>query len=75
MVGGPKAWLVKQRREMLFELLVSGGTIKETALILNYKHPNHLTNDFKKLWGTCPTDLLTQYREKTTKNGAFLWCF
>jgi AraC-like DNA-binding protein len=47
----PKAWLLEQRQQQAYELLRNGISVKETAYCLNYKHPSHLTNGFKKHWG------------------------
>jgi len=52
----PKAWLAEQRQQQAIELLQEGNTVKETANCLQYKHPSHLTNGFKKYWGHCPTE-------------------
>jgi transcriptional regulator GlxA family with amidase domain len=52
----PKAWLIEQRQRQAIELLRDGSTIKEAAGYLDYKHPSHLTNGFKKHWGHCPTN-------------------
>jgi len=52
----PKAWLSEQRQQRANELIQGGSSVKETASQLGYKHPSHLTNEFKKQWGCCPTD-------------------
>lgn len=52
----PKAWLSEQRQQRANELIQGGSSVKETAAQLGYKHPSHLTNEFKKQWGCCPTD-------------------
>jgi AraC-like DNA-binding protein len=52
----PKAWLSEQRQQRANELIQGGSSVKETAARLDYKHPSHLTNGFKKQWGCCPTD-------------------
>ena len=52
----PKAWLSEQRQQLANELIQAGSSIKETAARLDYKHPSHLTNGFKKRWGCCPTN-------------------
>jgi AraC-like DNA-binding protein len=54
----PKAWLAEQRQQQAVELFQDGSTVKEAASCLHYKHPSHLTNDFKKHWGNCPTKTL-----------------
>jgi AraC-like DNA-binding protein len=59
MGKSPKAWLVEQRQQQASKLLQDGSSVKETAQCLNYKHPNHLTNAFKKHWGYCPTNKTT----------------
>jgi AraC-like DNA-binding protein len=51
----PKAWLAEVRQQLAVELLQDGTSVKETAGCLKYKHPSHLTNEFKKHWGHCPT--------------------
>jgi AraC-like DNA-binding protein len=52
----PKAWLSEQRQQRAHELIQGGSSVKETAARLDYKHPSHLTNEFKKQWGCCPTN-------------------
>jgi AraC-like DNA-binding protein len=56
MGKSPKAWLLEQRQQQADKFLRGGSSVKETAECLNYKHPSHLTNAFKKQWGYCPTD-------------------
>src|SRR5260221_4604331 len=51
----PKAWLTEQRQQRANELIQDSSRVKETAALLDYKHPSHLTNAFKKQWGCCPT--------------------
>ena len=58
----PKVWLSEQRQQRANELIQGGSSVKETAECLNYKHQNHLTNDFKKHWGYCPTNKTAQTR-------------
>ena len=53
----PKAWLSEQRQQLANELIRGGSSVKETAAQLDYKHPSHLTNGFKKQWGCCPTNI------------------
>jgi AraC-like DNA-binding protein len=55
MGSSPKAWLAEQRQRRAVELLRAGASVKETARSLHYKHPSHLTNEFKKHWGHSPT--------------------
>jgi transcriptional regulator GlxA family with amidase domain len=55
MGKSPKAWLSEQRLQRAINLLQDGSSVKETAGLLGYKHPNHLTNRFKKHCGHCPT--------------------
>lgn len=55
MGGSPKAWLAAQRQRRAVALLRAGASVKETARSLHYKHPSHLTNEFKKHWGHSPT--------------------
>jgi AraC-like DNA-binding protein len=56
MGKSPKAWLSEQRQLRANELIQAGSSVKETAAHLDYKHPSHLTNGYKKQWGCCPTD-------------------
>jgi AraC-like DNA-binding protein len=51
----PKVWLSEERQRLAVELLQRGYTVKETAGFLNYRHPSHFTNGFKKRSGYCPT--------------------
>jgi AraC-like DNA-binding protein len=52
----PKAWLSEQRQQRAVRQLQDGSSVKETAGNLDYKHPSHLTNSFKKQCGHCPTN-------------------
>ena len=52
----PKTWLTEQRQWEANELIQGGSSVKETAAQLDFKHPSHLTNAFKKQWGCCPRD-------------------
>jgi transcriptional regulator GlxA family with amidase domain len=52
----PKKWLMEQRQQQASKMLKDGLSIKETAANLDYKHPSHLTNGFKKQCGHCPTN-------------------
>lgn len=56
MCKSPKKWLAEQRQQRASALIQAGSTVKETAAQLDYKHPSHLTNAFKKQCGCCPTD-------------------
>jgi transcriptional regulator GlxA family with amidase domain len=56
MGKSPKKWLLEQRNQQAKELIQDGSRVKETAALLEYKHPSHLTNAYKKQWGHCPTD-------------------
>jgi AraC-like DNA-binding protein len=58
----PKAWLSEQRQHRAIELLQGGSSVKETAAFLDYKHPSHLTNAFKKQSGYCPTNKMITTR-------------
>ena len=51
----PKAWLSEQRQHKAMEFLRDGTPVKQTAAVLNYKYANHLSRDFKRYWGYCPT--------------------
>jgi AraC-like DNA-binding protein len=53
----PVEWLNEHRQKHALELLRLGSSIKETSAELGYKHGSHLTRDFKKQWGCCPTQL------------------
>lgn len=55
MGKSPKKWLNDCRQQRAIKLLRAGYSVKEAAVLLNYKHPSHLTNEFKKHWGHCPT--------------------
>jgi AraC-like DNA-binding protein len=55
----PKIWLIEQRKGQAIELLREGLSVKEVASVLHYKHPSHLTNDFKKQFGHCPSNCPT----------------
>jgi transcriptional regulator GlxA family with amidase domain len=61
----PKAWLSELRQQRANELIQDGSSIKETAVLLDYKHPSHLTNDFKTYWGCCPTAKTTLLRAQS----------
>ena len=50
----PKIWLAKQRQQQAVELLRDGSTVKETAAQLGFKHPQHLSREFKKHSGFPP---------------------
>jgi transcriptional regulator GlxA family with amidase domain len=52
----PKAWLAEIRQNQTVALLKKGLSIKEVASILQYKHPSHLTNAFKKQCGHYPSN-------------------
>jgi len=56
MGKSPKAWLSEQRQQQAVILLQNGSSVKVTAGNLGYKHPNNLTNGFKKHWGYCPSN-------------------
>jgi AraC-like DNA-binding protein len=58
----PKVWMTEQRQREAAELLHGGSSVKEIAAYLGYKHPSHLTNEFKKHWGHCPTNNTTSPR-------------
>jgi AraC-like DNA-binding protein len=68
----PKAWLSEQRQQRANELIQGGFSVKETAAQLDYKHPSHLTNGFKKQWGCCPTNMTAPMRAQKLLNVAFL---
>lgn len=51
----PKFWLTDHRQRQALELLRNGHSVKETALELGYRHPNHFSRDFARNWGVCPT--------------------
>jgi AraC-like DNA-binding protein len=51
----PHAWLFDQRQRSAIELLRDGNSVKETAVILDYKHATHFSREFKKRWGHPPS--------------------
>jgi AraC-like DNA-binding protein len=53
----PKNWLIEYRQQEAQTLLISGLSIKETAVKLGYLHPHHFSREFKKFWGNAPTQL------------------
>jgi len=67
MGKSPKGWLSGQRQQQAAAILQEGVTVKETAYYLGYKHPSHLTNEFKKHWGNCPTYKATPPRLISSK--------
>jgi transcriptional regulator GlxA family with amidase domain len=52
----PKAWFIEQRQIQAAGLLREGLSVKEAAGVLHYKHPSHLSNDFTKHSGCCPSN-------------------
>ena len=58
----PIIWLNEHRQGQALELLRYGSSIKETSSELGYKHGTHLTRDFKKHWGYCPTQFNPNYK-------------
>jgi AraC-like DNA-binding protein len=50
----PKAWLVEQRQKRAVMLLKRGLAVKETAALLNYRHPNQFSREFSIFWGHSP---------------------
>jgi AraC-like DNA-binding protein len=57
----PIAWLKEHRQKDAGELIHGGSSIKQTAAELGYNHSAHLTRDFKKHWGCCPTQFNPNY--------------
>jgi transcriptional regulator GlxA family with amidase domain len=55
MGKSPKQWLSDRRQQRANELIQDGSSVKETAGLLDYRHPNHLTNAFTKHFGHFPT--------------------
>ncbi len=53
----PKMWLQESRLKQAKVLLTSGSSVKEVAADLGFRHGNHLSNQFKKITGFCPTEL------------------
>lgn len=52
----PKLWMREQRQHHARELLSRpGATIKAVSIQLGYKQPHHFSQEFKKVWGICPT--------------------
>ncbi|MGH7940531.1 MAG: helix-turn-helix transcriptional regulator [Limisphaerales bacterium] len=68
----PKAWLLKWRIQRADGLLRGGASVKETAGLLSYKHPNHLSNEFKNRFGSCPTKRYGSEQSWKIRNVAFL---
>jgi AraC-like DNA-binding protein len=64
----PKAWLNEQRQLQAIKLLREGSPVKAVAGVMHYKHPNHLSKDFKKFWGVCPTNLLAPGQGEKSSN-------
>ena len=56
MGKSPKAWLSEQRQQQAGKLMDNGSSVKAAAELLDFKHSNHLTNAFKKHWGSCPSE-------------------
>lgn len=50
----PQHWLFEQRQLRAIKLLQNGKSVKETAIILCYKHATHFSRDFKTRWGHSP---------------------
>ena len=59
----PKAWLLQQRQQQALPLLRAGSSVKETAATLGYKSGYHLSRDFKKHWGYCPSQIDKYYQK------------
>lgn len=53
----PRVWLTQQRQEQAIGLLEEGLSVKEVAVILEYKHPQHFSRAFRKYWNNCPSQL------------------
>lgn len=56
MNESPKAWLTARRQRRAAELFQEGWSVKEVATCLGYKHPTHLSREFKKYWGYRPME-------------------
>jgi len=50
-----KAWLGDQRQRCAAQLLASGSSVKEIALILGYTQPANFSRGYKRYWGNPPT--------------------
>jgi AraC-like DNA-binding protein len=51
----PKKWLKALRLRSAREMLQSGGSVKEVAFSLGYRHPQHFSRDFRKFFGVSPS--------------------
>jgi AraC-like DNA-binding protein len=51
----PKEWLRNLRMRRALELLMDDTSVKETALTLGYRYPNHFSREFKKHTGHPPS--------------------
>jgi transcriptional regulator GlxA family with amidase domain len=54
----PKHWLCDQRRQRAIEFLKAGVSVKETASLLGYRYPHHLSRELKKNFGLNPTQFM-----------------
>jgi AraC-like DNA-binding protein len=51
---GAGKWLSIQRQKLAYELLSSGKSVKEVAIMLDYTHVTHFSRDFKRFYGISP---------------------
>ena len=51
----PKAWMDQLRMQDAQQLIRRGMLIKEVALILGFKHPQHFARAYKRVVGSTPT--------------------
>lgn len=56
MGQSPKAWLIQRRQEWAKDLLENGCSVKETAIFLGYRYAHNLSREFKKFWGSSPSE-------------------
>lgn len=50
----PKIYLLDHRQKRGLELLQDGLSVKEIALQLGYRHTQHFSRAYKRIWGACP---------------------
>ena len=63
----PKEWLIEQRQKQAMKLLSKGFSVKETAICLGFKHPQHFSRQFKNHWGFRPTQSVKINSSKMSK--------
>jgi AraC-like DNA-binding protein len=53
----PKDWLTNRRQNQAAALLKEGCLVKEVATTLGYKHSTHFSREFRRYWGSSPTQI------------------